>query len=190
MAAELLATALPAVVSTLANANLTQQTNSANKQIAKDQQSFQERMSNTAHQREVEDLKKAGLNPILSAGGNGSSTPTGAAATMQAPKIELPDFMAYGISLKQLEQADKRLAIDGANSAAMIAKSLDDRALTKMKTVLSQKGLIRAETEGTVYQMLKDAFTNLRKGATTVPKMGTDNYPDKNPNWNQLKRKP
>ncbi len=93
------------IASALIGARSARKTNQAASAQAARSMEFEERLSKTAHQRQVADMKKAGLNPILSAtGGSGASTPSGKAAPVIDPASTATQSVASALQAKRLNQ--------------------------------------------------------------------------------------
>lgn len=88
-----------------------------NARSAQKQMDFQERLSNTQYQRAAADLEKAGLNRILALGSPASS-PSGATASIEAPKP--------GTAYTQASSA--KAAIEQANAQAKFIQTQESNA--------------------------------------------------------------
>lgn len=74
------------------NKEMQDATNQMQKEEAENNRRFQERMSSTAYQRTMADMKTAGLNPILAYDKGGASSPTGAQASFTAPTQQAVNY--------------------------------------------------------------------------------------------------
>jgi len=102
--------------------------NAANAQQAEENRNFQAGQSATAHQREVEDLRAAGLNPILSSKYGGASTPVGSVAHMTNSMGEAANsgLRTYEVGLAR-EKLNKE--VDVLETQAGLNRALQGKAM-------------------------------------------------------------
>ena len=119
------------------------ETNAANAEVAQRQMEFQERMSNTSYQRQVDDLKKAGINPMYGfMKASGASTPPGASYVAQSPGMAAVQAYSSMSGARQSSAQAAKTAAEAevieetglAQAKANLEKTVADLGLTTQQT--------------------------------------------------------